>query len=345
MQDGFELLANKQVGLITNHTALVDTVHLIDILHNAEEVELSMLFGPEHGLRGLASAGAHVSDGVDDATGIPVVSLYGTNRKPSADDLAALDVLVFDIQDIGARFYTYISTMGLAMQAAAEVGLPFVVLDRPNVIGGEYVGGWVLEKGFESFVGQYPIPVAHGMTVGELATMIVAERMLPGLDPLDLTVVPVINWQRDQQWAETGLPWIRTSPNIPDFETALVYPGTCLVEGTTLSEGRGTDMPFRMVGGPGIEVQSLLQTLRDAELPGVVYQAASFSPRVIEGVADSPQTGRRRSLGSPTGGHRPGEFPTGGDRCSRAGCSIGSGRTRGTPKRPVGSTQRIRATT
>ena len=193
----FDALAGQRVGLIVNHTARVDTAHLIDRIHRAPNVEIGALFGPEHGLRGTADAGEKVADGVDDRTGAPIYSLYGANRQPTAAQLEGLDALVFDIQDVGARFYTYISTMGLAMQAAAESDVPFIVLDRPNPLGGDYVSGFVREPEQESFVGQYPIPIAHGMTVGELARMIQGEAMLPGLESLDLRVVYDTSYDSD----------------------------------------------------------------------------------------------------------------------------------------------------
>lgn len=289
----FDLLRGKRVGLIVNHTAMVDSVHLADLLHAAEDVTLAALFGPEHGLRGTADAGAHVRSGRDERTGVPIFSLYGETNKPTPEMLRGLDVLVFDIQDVGARFYTYISTMGLAMQAAAEAGLPFVVLDRPNPLGGTLVEGFILEPRYTSFVGQYAIPVTHGLTVGELARLIQGERLLPGLEALDLTVVPVEGWRRDVMWPASGLPWVSPSPNIPDFETALVYAGTCLFEGTTASEGRGTRTPFRLLGAPWADGKALADTLNARALPGVRFEAATFTPRPIPSMSASPKLAGR----------------------------------------------------
>ena len=288
-ESGFEHLAGQRVGLVVNHTAVVDTTHLIDLLHAAPNVELAALFGPEHGLRGTADAGETVDDGIDDRTGAPIYSLYGSTRKPTPEMLDGVDVLVFDIQDIGARFYTYISTMGLAMQAAAETGIPFVVLDRPNPIGGATVSGFVLEPEQTSFVGQYPIPIAHGLTVGELAQMILAEGWLEGLENLDLDVVPVEGWSRTMLWPETGLPWIPPSPNIPDFETALVYPGAAFFEAASASEGRGTETPFLLLGAPWADGQALADTLNARGLPGVRFDPAQFTPRSIEGMSSNPK--------------------------------------------------------
>lgn len=287
--EGFAPLRGRRVGLIVNHTALVGGQHLIDLVAATPEVELVALFGPEHGLRGEAGAGEKIEDGRDVQTGAPVYSLYGRVRKPTPQMLRGVDVLVFDIQDIGARFYTYISTMGLAMQAAAEQGIPFVVLDRPNPLGGVYVSGFMLEERQASFVGQYTIPMAHGMTVGELARMIKEERLLPGLDRLHLEVVEVEGWQRSRLWPATGLPWTPPSPNIPDFATALVYPGAALFEAASASEGRGTREPFKVLGAPWADGQALADTLNGRGLPGVRFEAATFTPVSIPGMAPSPK--------------------------------------------------------
>ena len=287
----FEALDGQRVGLIVNHTARVDTAHLIDRIHRAPNVELGALFGPEHGLRGTADAGEKVADGVDDQTGAPIYSLYGANRQPTAEQLGGLDALVFDIQDVGARFYTYISTMGLAMQAAAANDVPFIVLDRPNPLGGDYVSGFVREPEQESFVGQYPIPVAHGLTVGELARMIQGEAMLPGLDALDLRVVELSGWDRAERWPATGRAWTPPSPNLPTFETALVYAGACFFEATSASAGRGTHRPFLQLGAPWPEAtgQALVDTLNARGLPGVTFEPAAFTPESIPNMASSPR--------------------------------------------------------
>ena len=289
MERGFDLLDGKRVGLVVNHTARVDTTHLIDLVAAAPGVELAAVFGPEHGLRGTADAGESVADGRDARTGAPVYSLYGATRKPTPDMLRDVEMLVFDIQDIGARFYTYISTMGLAMQAAAEQGIPFVVLDRPNPLGGRYVSGFLLEPEHTSFVGQYPIPMVHGMTVGELAHMIRDRAMMEGLDALDLQVVEMEGWRRDMLWPDVGLPWIPPSPNIPDFETALVYPGAVFFEATAASEGRGTLQPFVQVGAPWLDGQAAADSLNARGLPGVRFEAASFTPTSIPGMASRPK--------------------------------------------------------
>jgi uncharacterized protein YbbC (DUF1343 family) len=203
--------------------------------------------------------------------------------------LRDLNVLVFDIQDIGVRFYTYISTMGLAMQAAAEAGIPFVVLDRPNPLGGDYVSGFVLEPALASFVGRYPIPIVHGLTVGELARMIAGERWLPGLDRLDLQVVAMKGWRRSMRWSELRRPWIATSPNIPTFEAALVYPGMGVVGEARVNEGRGTSTPFSLLGAPWLDGERMVERLRALKLAGVRFERAAFTPRSIPRVASHPR--------------------------------------------------------
>lgn len=285
----FAPLAGKRVGLITNQTGRVGTAHLADLLSRTQGVKLAAIFAPEHGFRGAAEAGAKVAGGVDDKTGAPVHSLYGATRKPTAAMLRGLDVLVFDIQDIGARFYTYISTMGLAMQAAAAAHLPFVVLDRPNPLGGDYVSGFVLDPRLRSFVGQYPIPIVHGLTVGELARMIKGERWLDGLGHLDLTVVEMQGWQRPLRWHGIDRPWVATSPNIPTFESALVYPGIGVVGETEVNEGRGTPTPFSLVGAPWLDGARLAARLNGAGLAGVRFEAATYTPRPIPNVATRPR--------------------------------------------------------
>ncbi|MDX2156035.1 MAG: DUF1343 domain-containing protein [Hyphomicrobiaceae bacterium] len=287
--DGCATLAGRRVGLLTNHTGRVGTERLIDVLARAKGVTLAAILTPEHGLSGTAEAGAKVSDGIDAATGVRVHSLYGSGYKPTREMLAGLDVLVFDMQDIGTRFYTYISTMGLAMQAAAAAGLPFLVLDRPNPLGGDYVSGFVLEKPFASFVGRFEIPIAHGLTAGELAGMIKGERLLSGLDGLALEVAAMQGWRRQMRWPATGLTWIATSPNIPSFETALAYAGTGLFEATVASEGRGTPEPFLLLGHPAIEGAAVADRVNRSALPGVRIEPRRFRPRALPGVATNPR--------------------------------------------------------
>lgn len=285
----FQQLEGLRVGLVTNHTAIVGNDHLIDVLHANPKIRLTALFGPEHGLRGLAGAGAKVSDSIDEKTGVPIFSLYGSTRQPTKKMLSNCDILVFDIQDIGARFYTYISTLGLCMQSAAESKIPFLILDRPNPLGGEQVSGFVLDPKNTSIVGQYPIPIQYGLTIAELAKMIKGERWLPNLENLDLRVGKLENWQRNQLWPQTGNTWVKPSPNIPNFETALIYPGTCLFEAINASEGRGTHSPFLQVGAPYINAEKTADKLNAKALPGLNFVPLTTKPRSIIGMSESPR--------------------------------------------------------
>jgi uncharacterized protein YbbC (DUF1343 family) len=280
--------SGQRVGLITNQTGRVGSEHLVDALTRAPNVKLVALYGPEHGVRGTVAAGAKIASARDSQTGVPMFSLYGATRRPTPDMLRGVDVLVFDIQDVGVRSYTYISTMGLAMQAAAAAGIPFVVLDRPNPLGGLGVAGFVLEPAHRSFVGQYPIPVTHGMTVGELAAMIKGERWLTGLHTLQLSVVRCAGWTRDQLWPSTGLPWVATSPNIPTFASALTYPGIGMVGNTLVNEGCGTPAPFTQFGAPWLSGEQAAANLNAERLPGVRFEATAYTPQGIAHVAPNP---------------------------------------------------------
>lgn len=273
-RDGFETLDGRRVGLITNHTGLArDGRSTVELLHAADNVTLVRLFSPEHGPRGELDV-AEIGDSRDPATGIPVVSLYGEHRRPTAAMLEGIDMLVFDIQDIGTRFYTYISTMGNAMRAAAEQGKPFVVLDRPNPINGRDVAGPVLDEGRQSFVGFHTLPVRHGMTVGELALMFRDEL---GLD-LDLQVVRVEGWPRDTWFDQTGLEWVNPSPNMRSLTAAILYPGIGLLETTNLSVGRGTATPFELIGAPWLDADVLAKALTALDLPGIEFTPVHFTP-------------------------------------------------------------------
>ncbi len=274
----FRPLAGRRAGLVCNPTAVTrGLVHAADLLHRARGVRLEALFGPEHGVRGDAQYMAAVGGERDPRTGLPVHSLYAetaASLRPSREALSGLDVLVFDVQDAGARYYTYQATMMLCMEAAAEAGVAFVVLDRPNPIGGVLVEGPRLRPGFESFCGLHDVAVRHGMTVGELAFLFREERRMD----LDLEVVPCRGWRRGQPFRATGLPWVFPSPNMPTPETALVYPGMCLLEGTNLSEGRGTTRPFELFGAPWLDGHRLAEDLAAARLAGVAFRPASFVP-------------------------------------------------------------------
>ncbi len=266
------------MGLICNPTAVTrGLVHAADLLHAAKGVRLEALFGPEHGVRGDAQYMAAVGGERDARTGLPVHSLYGEtvdSLRATREVLAGLDVLVFDVQDVGARYYTYQATMMLCMEAAAEAGVAFLVLDRPNPIGGVLVEGPRLRPGFESFCGLHDVAVRHGMTVGELALLFREERRMD----LDLEVVPCRGWRREDGFRATGLPWVFPSPNMPTPETALVYPGMCLLEGTNLSEGRGTTRPFELFGAPWLDAHRLAADLTAERLAGVAFRPASFVP-------------------------------------------------------------------
>jgi uncharacterized protein YbbC (DUF1343 family)/CubicO group peptidase (beta-lactamase class C family) len=270
----FRQLAGKHVGLITNHTGLDrNGKPTADLLHAAPNVKLVALFGPEHGIRGTEDRDG-IADSVDEATGLPVYSLYGETRKPTLRQLKGIDTLVFDIQDIGTRFYTYESTMGLAMEAAAEADVEFVVLDRPNPIGGELIEGPLLDAGRESFVGYHTIPVRHGMTVGELASMFAQERDID----VKLTVIETEGWRRNQYLFDTGLTWVNPSPNMRSLEAALLYPGIGLLETTNVSVGRGTDTPFEVLGAPWIHERELAEFVNRANPPGVRVVPIRFTP-------------------------------------------------------------------
>ena len=273
------LFGGKRVGIVTNHTACDRAGrHIVEVFRAMPGVEVAALFGPEHGIYGLAEAGVKVADKKDDRFGIPVYSLYGKTAKPTSEMLKDVDVLVFDIQDIGVRFYTYVYTMAYAMEAAAENNKPFVVLDRPNPINGVTVQGNILEKDFATFVGLYPIPVRHGMTVGELARMFNGQGWLKDGIRANLTVVPMEGWKRNMWYDQTGLKFIKPSPNIPNLNTAAVYPGLCLLEGTNISEGRGTNKPFLQFGTPWTDSRKLVDELNRLSLRGLRFEPASFTP-------------------------------------------------------------------
>lgn len=240
-------LHGKKVGLVVNNTALVGKTHLADTLLS-RGVEVKKIFGPEHGFRGDAADGEHIQDAVDPKTGVPVISLYGKNSKPTAEQLQGLDIVIFDIQDVGARFYTYISTMTYLMEACAENQKKLIVLDRPNP-NGSYVDGPIMQPGLKSFVGMHPMPITHGMTVGELARMINGEGWLANGVSCDVEVIPLKNWKHDDDYS---LP-VRPSPNLPNDQAVRLYPSICLFEGTVISVGRGTPFPFQVLGNPELK--------------------------------------------------------------------------------------------
>ncbi len=271
-----QLLAGKRVGIVTNQTGrLRSGEFLVDALVS-RGVHVTALFGPEHGIRGNAGPGEEVRDTLD-LKGIPVYSLYGATTKPTPRMLDSVDVLIYDIQDVGVRFFTYITTMYFVMEAGAEQHVPIVVLDRPDPLGGVVVDGPVLEDSLRSFVGIVPIPVVYGLTCGELARMINGEKWLKGGMHAELTVVPMQGWTRSMLWNETGLTWVPPSPNITDVRSCYGYPVTCFLEATNISEGRGTPEPFLMIGAPFVNADALAATLGRA-MPSIRWEPTTFTP-------------------------------------------------------------------
>jgi uncharacterized protein YbbC (DUF1343 family) len=271
--EGFARLRGKRVGLLTNHTGLArDGRPTNDLLHQAEGVELVALFSPEHGIRG--DLDERVASGRDERTGLPIHSLYGESRRPAPETLRGLDAIVVDIQGIGARFYTYMTTMAYVMEAAAEQGVSVLVLDRPNPIGGTAIEGPVQDEAAMGFTGYYPMPIRHGLTLGELARLFAGERELE----VDLDVVELSGWQRDAWFDETALIWTDPSPNMRNLTQAVLYPGIGAIEGTNVSVGRGTDSPFERVGAPWIDGPELARRLNARDLPGIRFYPLAFTP-------------------------------------------------------------------
>jgi uncharacterized protein YbbC (DUF1343 family) len=269
-------VVGKRVGLITNHSGLDRQGRTtIDLLAASKDVKLVTLFSPEHGIRGVAES--RVNSGTDEKTGLPIHSLYGETYKPTPQMLEGVEALIYDIKDLGVRQYTYESTMALAMQAAAEKGIPIVVLDRPNPVTGTIIEGNILEEPFKTFVGIYPVLSRHGMTMGELARMYNAEQKIGA----NLIVVPVQGWKRDMWGDQTGISWINPSPNIRRLEAAIHYPGTVFFEAINVSEGRGTNAPFEQVGAPWLKHTELVQVMNNMKLPGVRFEPITLT--VAEG--------------------------------------------------------------
>ena len=264
----------KRVAFLTNNTAIDREGRLaMDLVASSKDLKLVSLFAAEHGIRGEANAGVLIGDEVDARTGVPVYSLYqAEDRGPTDKQLDGVDVILYDLQEVGGRTWTYVSSMALTMQAAARRKIPFVVFDRPNPIGGEIVEGALLEPAFKSFVGMYPIPARHGMTVGELAKMF-NEKFGIGAD---LTVIKAGNWSRSQWFDQTGLPWVNPSPNLRSLAALTNYPGTVYFEGTTLTEGRGTDRPFEQVGAPWLNAAEVARVMNEKSLPGIRFEAITM---------------------------------------------------------------------
>ena len=270
------LVEGKSIGLITNQTG-IDPQFRSSVTLFAEhpKIELAAVFSPEHGISGSAQAGIEIASAIGKGRQIPIHSLYGETRQPTPEMLAGIDTLVYDIQDVGSRFYTYISTLLRAMKEAASNSVDFIVLDRPNPIRGDRVEGNLLQPAFQSFVGETAITIRHGMTVGELAQFCKAELDFASSQ---LEIVPMHGWRRGMWYDQTGLPWVPPSPNMPTVETATLYPGTCLIEGTNLSEGRGTTKPFEWIGAPWIEPERWADTLNNLDLPGTHFRPTHFTP-------------------------------------------------------------------
>jgi len=286
LEKKIELITGKSIALVTNQTG-IDRYGIPNYkrLLALDDVHLKVVFSPEHGLFGEADEEITYNKKIAD---IPrVISLYGSVRKPTSEMLQGVDLIIYDIQDIGARFYTYISTLGLVMEAAGTLQLPVLVLDRPNPIRSDIVEGPLLDLNYQSFVGKYPIPIRYGWTIGELAKKIVEEKWIVPSPPLN--IVSMEGWNASLWYDETTLPWVKPSPNIPDLGTALIYPGMCLLEGTNVSEGRGTEHPFKWFGAPWIDGKILSGELNKLHLPGVVFVPISFTPVSIPGVADKPK--------------------------------------------------------
>ncbi len=275
LRDRLSLVRGRRIGLVA-HQASVNArlEHTALLLHDARRIGLTRLFAPEHGLWGAAQDHAAIAGTRDPLTGLTVASLYGQRREPTPAMLAGLDVLVIDLQDVGSRYYTFVWTMALALRACARAGVEVIVLDRPNPLGGAVIEGNMPDPAYASFVGLYPLPIRHGLTIGEAARWL---ALAHGLRPR-LTVVAMHGWRREMLWEDSGVPWVAPSPNMPTPDTARVYPGGCLFEGTNLSEGRGTTRPFEWVGAPYLDAHRYANALADARLPGVTFRPARFVP-------------------------------------------------------------------
>ncbi|QHL89087.1 DUF1343 domain-containing protein [Nibribacter ruber] len=282
------LLQGKRVAVLTNHTGVLpDKSHLVDALFARKDVKLVKLFSPEHGIRGEEDN--HVADAKDPKTCLPIISLYGKLRKPTPAMLQDVDVLLFDIQDVGARYYTYIATMTALLEAAAENNKLLLVLDRPNPITGLQTGGNVGTNAMQPVISPNYLPIVHGMTVGELANMFNGQRAVKGLPTANLKVIPLQHYTRTQWFDQTALPWIKPSPNMINLTTATVYPATCILEGTNVSEGRGTMQPFERIGAPWINGEHLAKQLNSYQLPGVTFKPVQFTPdSVVDGIRIYP---------------------------------------------------------
>ena len=296
LEDYPDYLKGKTIGLVTNHTGISRKGEKnYKLFENNPDITLKRIFVPEHGIYGESDAGAEIEYDNEKDSGPEIVSLYGKTRKPTAEMLEGIDLVIYDIQDVGARFYTYISTLGIVMEAAGENGVNVMVLDRPNPLGGEIIEGAILDTAFKSFVGYYPIPTRYALTVGELSQMAVKEGWLSSVPP-ELTVIKMAGWIRSMFYDDTGLPWIPPSPNIPDLETAMIYPGMCLYEATNVSEGRGTNKPFKQIGAPWMNYD-IAKEMKIQGLKGVDFKYAKFKPKSLPGRAENPKFKGYRCVG------------------------------------------------
>ena len=287
LEKKLHFIQSRKIALVTNHSGVdKNSIPNYKRLMEIDDVELKVIFSPEHGLFGESEAGEKIN--YTNIEKLPkVISLYGGTRKPSTEMLEGVNLIIYDIQDIGARFYTYISTLGLVMETGAELGIPVLVLDRPNPIRGDIIQGPTLNLTYKSFVGHYPIPTRYGGTVGELAVEIIKNKWISPLPELE--IIKMEGWQPDAWFDQTDLPWIPPSPNIPDLKTAIIYPGMCLFEATNVSEGRGTPNPFKWIGAPWINGKKLSQVLNNFKLPGVVFVPKTFIPQTIKGKSENPK--------------------------------------------------------
>ncbi len=289
LADSLHLLKGQRIGLLANHTSRLSSGELLfDALRNESDVTITAVYSPEHGFSGTAADGEAVASGM--VAEVPLFSLYGATRRPTPEMFAGIDILVMDLQDIGARFYTYLSTMAMCLETAAETGVTVIVCDRPNPVGGERIEGPIRDDSMKSFVGYLPFPVRHGLTAGEAMRMAVGEGLLRGAVKPRMVVVPCDGWLRSMYYDETGLPWVQPSPNMTSLDAAIAYAGTCLLEGTNVNEGRGTDTPFLLFGAPFVDADSLSAGLNARALPGVRFHPARFVPSPRRG-APRPRFG------------------------------------------------------
>ena len=296
IKDHPNYLRGRSIGLVTNHTGITkNNEKNYELFQTNSAISLKRIFAPEHGFYGEASAGVKVDYDGKNTSGPEIISLYGKTRKPTKEMLDGIDLIIYDIQDVGARFYTYISTLGLVMEAAGEYGIDVMVLDRPNPIGGEIIEGAILDTAFKSFVGYYPIPIRYALTVGELSQMAVKEGWLTS-NPPNLTIVKMDGWKRKMFYDDTNLPWVPPSPNIPDLETAIIYPGMCLYEATNVSEGRGTNNPFKQIGAPWMTYE-IAKEMKDLSFEGIDFKYAKFKPKNLPGKAEKPKFENQHCFG------------------------------------------------